>query len=395
MVGINTYPRIRREGKILVGPGPSNIHPRVLQALSSQITGHLDKEFMDIMNAIKILLAETFMTSNELVIPIAGTGSTGMEASLVSLIEPGNKVLICVNGVFGQRMADMVKIYGGDLHVIEGEWGRIIEPDEIKKTLAKHPADIIGIVHVETSTGVEQPIEPIAKIAKEYGAFLIVDAVTSLAGTKIPVDDWGIDVVFSGTQKCLSCPPGLAPITVNRRVENRLISRESQVKSWYLDLTMFLKYRDRGRFYHHTAPISMIYALYEALLIIHEEGLDAVFRRHLKHGNALKAGITAMGLKLFAQNGYQASMLTSVEIPEGIDGEKIRNYLLINYGLEIGGGLGPMKGRIWRIGLMGYSCTRENVMLILSGLEEALIAQGFKVPQGAGVFAAREAYKPV
>ena len=250
-------------------------------------------------------------------------------------------------------------------------------------------------MHAETSTGVLQPIKPVAEIAKRYGALLVVDAVTSLGGAPVRVDEDGMDVVYSGTQKCLSCPPGLAPFTVNKRAEEKLTARTNKVQSWYLDITMLRSYWGKERFYHHTAPINMIYALYESLRIIHEEGLEARFARHVRHSNALKAGLTAMGLKLFAQSGYQAPMLNSVEIPESVDDAKVRNYLLANYGLEIGGGLGPIKGRIWRIGLMGHSCTRENVMLVLAGLEEALAAQGFKAETGAGISAAREAYRSV
>jgi alanine-glyoxylate transaminase/serine-glyoxylate transaminase/serine-pyruvate transaminase len=395
MTDMERYPEIRTKGRILMGPGPSNVHPRVLRALSAPVIGHLDKEFLKIMNATKDLLAQTFMTSNELTIPLSGTGSAGMETSLVNFIEPGDKVLICINGLFGQRMADIVERCGGDLAVVQGEWGKIIEPDEIEKALAKRPADIVGIVHAETSTGVLQPIKPVAEIAKRYGALLVVDAVTSLGGAPVRVDEDEMDVVYSGTQKCVSCPPGLAPLTVNKRAEEKLAARKNKVQSWYLDITMLRSYWGKERFYHHTAPINMIYALYESLRIIHEEGLEARFARHIRHSNALKAGLTAMGLKLFAQSGYQAPMLNSVEIPEGVDDAKVRNYLLANYGLEIGGGLGPIKGRIWRIGLMGHSCTRENVMLVLAGLEEALAAQGFHVERGAGVSAAREAYGAV
>lgn len=393
MANMERYPEIQTGGRILMGPGPSNVHPRVLRALSAPVLGHLDKEFLEIMNRTKELLAETFMTTNEFTIPISGTGSAGMETALVNFIEPGDKVLICINGLFGERMADIVRRCGGDLEVIQGEWGKIIEPEEVEKALKQRPADLVGIVHAETSTGVLQPIKPVAEIARKHGALLVVDAVTSLGGTPVKVDEDGIDVVYSGTQKCLSCPPGLAPITVNKRAEERLASRKTKVQSWYLDITMLRSYWGKERFYHHTAPVNMIYALYESLRIIHEEGLEARFARHVLHSNALKAGLHAMGLKLFAQDGYQAPMLNSVEIPEGVDDLGVRNYLVTNYGLEIGGGLGPIKGRIWRVGLMGHSCTRENVMLVLAGLEEALSAQGFKVEKGAGVSAAREAYK--
>jgi alanine-glyoxylate transaminase/serine-glyoxylate transaminase/serine-pyruvate transaminase len=386
------YPAIVTGGRILMGPGPSNVHPRVLQAMGMPVIGHLDREFLEIMNRTKELLAKTFETANEFTIPISGTGSAGMETSLVNFIEPGDRVLVCINGLFGQRMADIVERCGGDLEVVEAEWGRIIEPDQVEQALAKRPAKIVSIVHAETSTGVLQPIKPIADIARKHGAILVVDAVTSLAGAPVQVDESGMDVCYSGTQKCLSCPPGLSPITIGPRAAQILDARKTRVLSWYLDLTMLHSYWGKERFYHHTAPVNMIYALYESLRIIHEEGLEARFARHKLHSNALKAGLEAMGLSLFAQEGYRAPMLTTVRIPEGVDDARVRKSLMDGYRLEIGGGLGPIRGKIWRIGLMGHSCTRENVMLFLAALEDALLAEGYAFQPGAGIAAAREVY---
>lgn len=386
------YPGVSTEGRTLMGPGPSNVHPRVLQALAMPTLGHLDPEFLEIMNRTKELLAKTFETENEFTIPISGTGSAGMETALVNIIEPGDRVLVCVNGLFGQRMADIVTRCGGDLALVEAEWGKIVEPERVEEALKARRTDVVAIVHAETSTGVLQPIQPIAELAHRYGALLVVDAVTSLGGAPVCVDATGIDVCYSGTQKCLSCPPGLAPITLGARAQAKLGARKTKVQSWYLDLAMLHSYWGKERFYHHTAPVNMIYALYESLRIVHEEGLEERFARHRLHSDALKAGITAMGLRLFAQEGYRAPMLTSVEVPEGVDDARIRRHLLTHYRLEIGGGLGPLKGRIWRVGLMGHSCTQANVMLFLGALEEALTAAGYRVEPGAGELAAANHY---
>ncbi|MCR4402060.1 MAG: alanine--glyoxylate aminotransferase family protein [Firmicutes bacterium] len=387
------YPGVTVEGRTLMGPGPSNVHPRVLRALAVPTLGHLDPEFLGIMNLSKELLAKTFETESEFTIPVSGTGSAGMETALVNFIEPGDKVLVCESGLFGQRMADIVTRCGGDLAVVQAEWGRIIEPEDVVRALESSRADIVAIVHAETSTGVLQPLKEVAEAAREHGALLIVDAVTSLGGAPVRVDATGIDVCYSGTQKCLSCPPGLAPITIGNRARAKLDARRTKVQSWYLDLTMLRSYWGKDRFYHHTAPVNMIYALYESLRIIHEEGLEARFARHVLHSDALKAGLSAMGLRLFAQEGYRAPMLTSVEVPAGVDDARVRQYLLTKYRLEIGGGLGPLKGRIWRVGLMGHSCTRANVMLFLSALEDALAFAGHRVEPGAGISAAARHYE--
>jgi alanine-glyoxylate transaminase/serine-glyoxylate transaminase/serine-pyruvate transaminase len=369
------------------------VHPRVLKAMSTPLVGHLDPDFLEVMNETMELLRCVFQTRNELTIPMSGTGSAGMETLFVNLLEPGDKAVVCINGLFGQRMADIVERCGAELVTVEGEWGRIIEPDQVEEALKKAGgAKIVAIVHAETSTGVRQPLEEISKIAKKYDALFLVDTVTSLGGMEVKVDEWGIDASYSGTQKCLSCPPGLSPVTFSERAREVIKKRKTKVQSWYLDLSMIQNYWGKERFYHHTAPISMNYALREALMLIHEEGLEARFARHERNSKALTAGLEAMGLEMIAQEGYRLPSLHAVKIPEGIDDAKTRKMLLEEFNIEIGGGLGDFKGKAWRIGLMGYSSTKNNVFLVLSALEAVLKAQGYKVEEGAGVKAAQEAY---
>jgi alanine-glyoxylate transaminase/serine-glyoxylate transaminase/serine-pyruvate transaminase len=315
-----------------------------------------------------------------------------METALVNLLEPGDKAVVCINGLFGQRMADIAERCGAQVITVEGEWGRIIEPESVEDALKGSGAKLVAIVHAETSTGVKQPIEEISRIVKNYDALLLVDAVTSLGGVEVKVDEWGIDACYSGTQKCLSCPPGLSPVTFSDRAMEVLRTRKTKVQSWYLDLTMIQNYWGKERFYHHTAPISMIYALRESLRIIHEEGLKNRFKRHITNSNALVAGIEAMGLEMFAQEGHRLPSLNAVKVPEGVDDVKVRKYLLERFNIEIGGGLGDLKGKIWRIGLMGHSSTKNNVFLVLSALESALRVQGFSIRPGAGVAAANEVF---
>ncbi|MGB4337250.1 MAG: alanine--glyoxylate aminotransferase family protein [Bacillota bacterium] len=392
------FEAVNTAGRILLGPGPSGVHPRVLRAFSMPTIGHLDPEFLGIMNATKQMLQHVFGTANELTIPISGTGSAGMETALVNFIEPGDRVLICISGLFGQRMADVASRCGAQVDTIEVPWGQSVQPDQVEEALAEAEAKggrvkLVGIVHAETSTGVLQPVAEVAKIAHAHGALIVVDAVTSLGGAPVDVDANDLDIVYSGTQKCLSCPPGLAPLTVGRRGLDVLRARSTKVQSWYLDLTMLMAYWGAERFYHHTAPVNMIYALHESLRLIVEEGLEARYARHRLHAEALKAGLEGMGLALFAQEGFRAPMLTTVTVPEGIDEVAARKRLLAQYGIEIGGGLGPLKGKIFRIGLMGYSCTKTNVMLILTGLAEALAAQGFNADGRAALEAAAVVYE--
>jgi alanine-glyoxylate transaminase/serine-glyoxylate transaminase/serine-pyruvate transaminase len=358
--------------RILLGPGPSNISPRVSNAMSQNMVGHLDPVFLAIMEEVQEMLRTVFMTENRFTIPISGTGSAGMESALVNTIEKGDPVLVCVNGVFGTRMCDIVERCGGVLKRIDAEWGMPIDVELVRQTLEDFPARIVAVVHAETSTGVLQPLEELSRIVHEHGALLIVDAVTSLGGTEVKIDDWGIDVCYSGTQKCLSCPPGLAPITFSAGAIEKLRNRKEAVQSWYLDMTMLEKYWGPERVYHHTAPISMIYALRESLRLVLEEGLQKRWKRHRKHHNDLVSGLEKLGLSMLVEEKYRTPMLNSVIIPETADDASVRQQLLKEYNIEIGSGLGPLKGKIWRIGLMGHSCTKENVDLILFALNKLL-----------------------
>ena len=377
--------------RVLLGPGPSNVHPRVLGALATPLIGHLDPAFIALMEETKRLLRATFLTEHVLTLPISATGSAGMEACLVNLLEPGDTAIVGVNGVFGTRMVDIVRRSGATAVVVEAPWGRVIEPDAIATALRTHPgAKLVALVHAETSTGACQPLEEIAPLVRAAGALLVVDTVTSLGGCPVRIDEWQIDAAYSGTQKCLSCPPGLAPLTFGPRALDVLRARRTPVQSWYLDLTMIEKYWGDERVYHHTAPISMNYALLEALRLVHEEGLEARWARHQRHHEALKAGLKAIGLELASQEGRQLWMLNSVAIPDGVDDLAVRKGLLEEFQLEIGGGLGPLKGKVWRIGLMGESSTAANVLLVLHALERVLPRCGHRLSPGAGVAAASQ-----
>ncbi len=359
--------------RILLGPGPSNCHPRVLKAMSMPMIGHLDPEFLRIMDEVQQMLRTVFQTKNQMTIPISGTGSSGMEACLVNLLEPGDTVLICRNGVFGMRMTDIAERCGCTVETVDAPWGRIIEPDEVKKKLdSLSNVKLVGIVHAETSTGVHQPLEEISKIVHEHDALFLVDTVTSLSGIEVKVDDWGIDAIYSGTQKCLSCPPGLAPVSFSDRALEVIQNRKSKVQSWYLDLTMLSKYWGDERVYHHTAPISMNYALREALRVILEEGLEARFERHRHNSQLLREKMGELGIPFSAQEGHQLTTLNAVSIPNGVDDAEVRKQLLHDYGIEIGIGLGEFKGKVWRIGLMGYSSQPRNVHLLFEALKTIL-----------------------
>jgi alanine-glyoxylate transaminase/serine-glyoxylate transaminase/serine-pyruvate transaminase len=380
-----TFPELSPPQRILMGPGPSDVHPRVLRAMSTPLIGHLDPEFLKITDATMALLRYVFQTDNRLTLPVSGTGSAGMEAAFCNTIEPGDEVLICVSGLFGERMCDVADRCGADVARVEVEWGRIIEPQQVESALSARPAKLVAIVHAETSTGAWQPLADIARIAHDYGALFLVDAVTSLGGIPVEVDELGIDICYSGTQKCLSCPPGLAPITFSDRAVELIHQRKAKVQSWYLDMTMVERYWGEERLYHHTAPITAIYGLYEGLRLIHEEGLQARFARHQRNGDALHAGLMAMGLELGAQQGHRLPMLTSVLLPEGVDDAALRRDILLRYHLELGAGLGKLKGRAWRIGLMGHSSSEENVLYALSAIERALREVGVVIPEGIGI----------
>ncbi|HZR85009.1 MAG TPA: alanine--glyoxylate aminotransferase family protein [Candidatus Binatia bacterium] len=364
--------------RILLGPGPSDVHPRVLRALATPLVGHLDPEFVALMETVKQLLRETFRTRNRLTLPISATGSAGMEAALVNLLEPGDGAVICVNGAFGGRMAEIARRAGAQVTTVEVPWGDVLDPDRVRSALELLPRAsaaaprVLAVVHAETSTGARQPLEELGRLAHEHGALFVVDAVTSLGGCPLEVDAWGVDVCYSGTQKCLSCPPGLSPVTFGERAAERIRTRTRPVQSWYLDLSLIEQYWGEERVYHHTAPISMIFALYEALRIVHEEGLERRFRRHALHHAALVAGVEALGLAMAVAPAHRLPMLNAVRVPDGVDEAGVRRRLLERHGIEIGAGLGPWKGRVWRIGLMGESSTPANVLLVLAALGEAL-----------------------
>ncbi len=390
--GASGFGELNPSLRILMGPGPSNVHPRVLRAMSTPLVGHLDPDFLEVMNEVQNLLRQLFRTENRLTIPISGTGSSGMEACFCNLLEPGDAVLVCVNGLFGERMCDVAERLGCEVSRVEAEWGKPVDPDSVKDALKSSPAKVVAVVHAETSTGVRQPIEEISRIAKEHETLLAVDTVTSLGGCEVEVDKWGISACYSGTQKCLSCPPGLSPVSFNDSAIDALHSRKRKVSSWYLDLSMIEKYWGEDRFYHHTAPISMIYALRESLRIIMEEGLDARFARHRLNHLALAEGLKTLGIEFLVEETYRLPMLNAVRIPDGVNDLGVRKRLLSKFGIELGGGLGPLKGKVWRIGLMGHSSTKQNVILFLTALEEALVAEGLKTAPGAASAAAMEAY---
>jgi alanine-glyoxylate transaminase/serine-glyoxylate transaminase/serine-pyruvate transaminase len=378
--------------RILMGPGPSDIHPRVWAALAAPTVGHLDPYFLQIMTEMQSMLRQVFRTTNELTLAVSGTGSAGMETCVVNLIEPGDKMVVCVNGVFGGRMADVAGRAGAQVTTIERPFGETFSSAEIAEVVKRVQPKVVGIVHAETSTGAWQPLEEISKIVHDAGALLLVDCVTSLGGVPLEVDQWGLDAVYSGTQKCLSCPPGLAPVTFSPKAVAAIEARKTKIASWYLDLTMVRNYWGQSRAYHHTAPINMNYGLHEALRLVLEEGLEARHTRHMKNHKALKAGLNAMGLKLAVAEGQQLPMLNAVVIPDGIDDVAVRGQLLNEFGIEIGGGLGPMKGKTWRIGLMGEASSARNVLLFLAALERCLTDRGFKLTPGAGVAAANGFY---
>jgi alanine-glyoxylate transaminase/serine-glyoxylate transaminase/serine-pyruvate transaminase len=369
--------------RVLMGPGPSDVPARVLQALASPCIGHLDPYFLAAMDETQRLLRYLFQTEHSFTIPVSGTGSAGMETCFVNLIEPGDEVVVCVNGVFGTRMSDIVGRIGGRLVRVDAPWGRAIDPEMARKAVRGRGPKVLAVVHAETSTGVRQPLEDLGEIARQAGALFLVDTVTSLGGIEVAVDRLGIDAVYSGTQKCLSCPPGLAPISFSPAALEALKKRRSPVVSWYLDMGLVGSYWGSERKYHHTAPINMIYALREALRIIAEEGLEARFARHRLNHLALVAGLETMGLEMLVPEAERLPMLNAVRIPEGADDKNVRSALLRGFGIEIGGGLGEFAGKVWRVGLMGHASCRKNVQLFLAALETILKGQGVAVRPGA------------
>jgi alanine-glyoxylate transaminase / serine-glyoxylate transaminase / serine-pyruvate transaminase len=360
--------------RILMGPGPSDVHPAVRQAMAAPLLGHLDPDFTPVLDEIAEQLRALFRTANRVTFPVSGTGSAGLEAVVVNLVEPGDAVVIGVNGVFGGRLAEVARRAGATVHTVDADWGRIIEPAAFLEAVDRHRPRLAALVHAETSTGVHQPVAEIGKALAGSDTLLALDTVTSLAGVDVRVDDWQVDACYSGTQKCLSVPPGLAPVTFSERAVERIRDRRHPVQSWYLDVTLLLGYLDAegGRTYHHTAPISMLYALRTGLELVLEEGLDERIARHARLGAQLQEGLEALGLELLAQEGHRLPQLTTVGLPDGVDEAAWRRDLLDEHGIEVGGGLGDLAGRAWRIGLMGQSCTQANVLLLLHAIEELL-----------------------
>ncbi len=361
--------------RYLFGPGPSNAHPRILEALGTRQIGHLDPQFLALMDETQELLRYAFQTDNTFTIPVSGTGSAAMEAAIANLVEPGDKVLIGVNGYFGNRMVDMASRYQAKVVTINRPWGEVFSLEEIEAALKKHRPAVLGLVHAETSTGARQPMMGLGELCRKYDCLLLVDAVTSLGGVPLFVDAWKIDVAYSGSQKCLNCPPGIAPLTMNERAVTKLKNRKTKVANWYLDMTMLMNYWGGSRTYHHTAPINMNYALREALSIVAEEGLEERWQRHRENAELLWNGLAEMGLECHVPEEHRLTSLTTVKIPADINGKAVQQQLLDEFNIEIAGGLGELGGKVWRIGLMGYNSQPENVMLLLSSLNIALAAQ--------------------
>jgi alanine-glyoxylate transaminase/serine-glyoxylate transaminase/serine-pyruvate transaminase len=377
--------------RILMGPGPSGANPRVLRAMTAPILGHLDPEFLKIMDECRVMLRQVMRTENDVTLATPGTGTSGMEAAVMNLVEPGDRVVVGICGYFGERVAQMAERAGGEVTRVQAPWGSPVDAEAVRAVVrSAGNVKLLGVVHAETSTGVQNRIEPFSAIAKESGALLLVDCVTSLGGVPVEADAWGADAVYSGTQKCLSAPPGVAPITLSAKAFDAVKARETPCNSWYLDMALLEAYWDGRRQYHHTAPISMVYALHQALALVIEEGLENRWARHELNGRALQSGLEAMGLVLHADEGYRLPVLTTVRIPEGVNDAEVRGALLKRHGIEIGGGLGDLRAKVWRIGLMGESSTPGNVLLSLSALGKILREQGFKPDTNAAIAAASE-----
>ena len=377
-----------------MGPGPSDVAPRVLAAMAAPTVGHLDPYFLRIMDETQAMLRTVFQTENRLTLAVSGTGSAGMEACIVNLIEPGDRMVVGINGVFGGRMADVARRAGADVLTIERPFGEVFDPQEVAAAIKAHSPKVVGLVHAETSTGALQPLEEISELVHAAGGLLLVDCVTSLGGVPVEIDRWNIDAAYSGTQKCLSCPPGLAPVTFSSRAVEAMDARKTKVASWYLDMSMVRNYwSGQSRAYHHTAPINMNFGLHEALRAVLKEGLPARHARHLANHLALRAGLEALGIEYAVAEEYRLPMLNAVRIPEGVDDKAVRGRLLQEFGIEIGAGLGPMAGKTWRIGLMGEASTKRNVLLFLGALENCLQQAGCSIVPGAGVAAANNAYQ--
>jgi alanine-glyoxylate transaminase/serine-glyoxylate transaminase/serine-pyruvate transaminase len=380
--------------RTLMGPGPSEIHPRVFSAMGRPTIGYLDPVFVKMMDELKELLRYAFQTSNALTFPVSGPGSVGMEMCFVNMVSPGDKVIVCRNGVFGARMIENVQRCGGTAIVVEDAMGSPVDPNKVEEAFRNNPeAKILAFVHAETSTGVASDAKTLAEIAHRYDAYTIVDTVTSLAGIPVLVDEWGVDAVYSGSQKCLSCTPGLSPITFSDRVVEYVKSRKTPVQSWFMDITLLLGYwGDTTRTYHHTAPTNALYSLHEALVMLREEGLEAAWARHQRNHKALRAGLETLGLNFLVEEPYRLPQMNAVHVMPGLDEAEVRRRLLAEFNIEIGAGLGTLAGKIWRFGIMGYSCKMENVMLCLCALESMFDDMGAKIEIGAAEAAAYHAY---
>ena len=382
--------------RTLMGPGPSDVNPRILEALGRPTIGHLDPAFSAMMEAQKDLLRQAFLTENALTMPVSAPGSAGMEMCFVNLVEPGDKVIVCQNGVFGGRMQENVERCGGTAVPVQDPWCRAVDPQKVEDAFKAHPdAKALAFVHAETSTGARSDAAALAQIAHARDALVIVDTVTSLGGGELRVDAWGLDAVYSGSQKCLSCVPGLSPVTFGKQAVAAIKNRKTKVQSWFLDLNLVMDYwgGEGKRSYHHTAPVNALYALHEALVILHEEGLENAWTRHQRHHHALRAGLEAMGMRLVVPENERLAQLNAVSIPEGVDDARVRNRLMRDFDLEIGAGLGALAGKVWRIGLMGYGCNRKNVLLCLSALETVLSDMDAGIARGVAIHAAEAAYR--
>jgi alanine-glyoxylate transaminase/serine-glyoxylate transaminase/serine-pyruvate transaminase len=368
----NDWKPLQPPDRILMGPGPSNTPPSVLAAMALPTVGHLDPAYLVIMNETAEMLRQLFRTRNRLTLPISGTGSSGMEAAFVNVLEPRDRALVAINGVFGTRMKDIAERCGCHCEIVQDEWGQPVSLDKLKDALKNGPYKVIAVVHAETSTGARSDLQAIGEIVQNSGALLLADTVTSLGGIPVEIDAWGIDICYSGTQKCLSCPPGLSPVTFSERAVEAIRARKSKVQSWYLDLTMIMQYWGAERAYHHTAPINMTYALYEALRLVHAEGLGARWERHRRLSALLKDGLNEMGIAILNPPDHALPMLNAVVVPEGADEAMTRARLLNEFGIEVGAGLGPLKGKIWRVGLMGHTAHERNVLYLLSALRKIL-----------------------
>ena len=380
--------------RTLMGPGPSDVHPRVLEALSRPTIGHLDPAFIRMMDELKELLQYAFQTKNAMTMPVSAPGSAGMETCFVNLVEPGDKVVVCQNGVFGGRMKENVERCGGIAVMVEDSWGDAIDINKLEDILKAHDdTRIVAMVHAETSTGAQSDVATLVKLAHQHDCLTIVDTVTSLGGTPVKVDEWGIDAIYSGSQKCLSCTPGIAPVSFNERALEKVRDRQTKVQSWFMDLNLVMGYWGEGakRAYHHTAPINALYALHEALLILKEEGLEEAWARHRKNHLALRAGLEAMGLSFIVKEPDRLPQLNAVTIPAGVDDASVRSRLLNEYNLEIGAGLGALAGKVWRIGLMGHASRAENILLCVGALESVLGDMGAEINTGVALPAMQEA----